>query len=122
MEYVNAGSVEESIRRVMERSYRGGHSASERLIRDIYNKSTKNLIAALDFRTSCLQTLRIYDNSRFDKALQPLLNIRYGRPTYLSQEVSPWLEHLLKGTEFDIASVRESLQIQAARKSTGREQ
>ncbi len=27
-----------------------------------------------------------------------------------------------KGTKFDIASVRESLQIKAARKSTGREQ
>src|SRR5450631_1425234 len=31
MDYLTAGSVEESIRRIMERSYRGGHSASEQL-------------------------------------------------------------------------------------------
>src|ERR1039458_1838194 len=31
MDYVSAGSVEESIRRIIERSYRGGHSASEQI-------------------------------------------------------------------------------------------
>lgn len=41
MHYIAAGSVEESIRRIMERSYRGGHSASERLVREIYGKSTQ---------------------------------------------------------------------------------
>ena len=41
MEYVLAGSVDECLRRIMERSYRGGHSASERLVREIYDKSTK---------------------------------------------------------------------------------
>lgn len=45
--YVSAGSVEESVKRVVQRSYRGGHSASERLIRDIYGKA----------RDTCLQLL-----------------------------------------------------------------
>ena len=36
MDYVSVGSVEESLRRIAERSYRGGHSASEKLVADIY--------------------------------------------------------------------------------------
>jgi predicted ABC-type ATPase len=54
MYYVTPGSVAESISRVTERSYRGGHSASERLIRDIYKKSLANALAALDFTKAML--------------------------------------------------------------------
>src|ERR1700726_119016 len=55
MHFLLAGNVEESIRRITERSYRGGHSASERLVRDIYDKSTKNLSTAVDFGASGLE-------------------------------------------------------------------
>ncbi len=63
MAYVTAGSVEESIQRIIERSYRGGHSASERLVREIYRESTKNLFTALDFGESGIEVVRVYDNS-----------------------------------------------------------
>jgi len=119
MSFVTAGSVEKSVERVMMRSYRGGHSASERLIREIYERSTKNLIAALDFSRACVESIRIYDNSGFDKPLQPLLNIHRGRPTWLTKEVSPWLEHLLKGTKFDLGNLRETLQQSTTRKAPG---
>jgi predicted ABC-type ATPase len=52
-DYVSAGSVAESVRRVMERSYRGGHSASERLKAGICEKSTKNPLIALNFSERC---------------------------------------------------------------------
>lgn len=39
MHFVSAGGIDENVKRVMERSYRGGHSASERLIRDIYERA-----------------------------------------------------------------------------------
>ncbi len=122
MSYVTAGSVEKSVERVMMRSYRGGHSASERLIREIYEKSTKNLISALDFSTSCVESVRIYDNSRFDKPLQPLLNMHRGRATWLAKDVSPWLEQLLRGNKFDITNLRETLQTRAERKGLSRGQ
>ncbi len=63
MDYVAAGSAEESIRRIIERSYRGGHSASERLVRGIYEKSIANLFTALDFAESGIELVRVYDNS-----------------------------------------------------------
>ena len=49
MHFVSLGSVQQCVERVMYRSYRGGHSASERLIADIYNRSMSNLLLALDF-------------------------------------------------------------------------
>jgi predicted ABC-type ATPase len=63
MDYVTAGSIEESVRRIIERSYRGGHSASERLVREIYEKSTKHLFTALDFGESGIEVVRVYDNA-----------------------------------------------------------
>jgi len=82
----------------------------------------KNLITALDFGISCLETLRIYDNSRFDKPLKPLLYLRQGVPTYLSEDSSPWLANLLQGTKFDIMHLRKILKTSAARKGLHRSQ
>ena len=64
MEYVMAGSIEESVRRIAERSYRGGHSASEKLVAEIYEKSTKNLFTAPDFGESGIEVVRVYDNPK----------------------------------------------------------
>jgi predicted ABC-type ATPase len=80
MDYVNIGSVEESVRRIMERSYRGGHSASERLVADIYEKSMKNLLTALDFGESSIEVVRIYDNSELRGHVRQALSFRRGRP------------------------------------------
>lgn len=109
MHYMAAGSVEESIKRIIERSYRGGHSASERLVRDIYNKSTKNLLTALDYGESGIEVVRIYDNSQVGSELRQVLNFRRGRPQSVAREIPAWLESLLKGTAFEIDGLREQL-------------
>jgi predicted ABC-type ATPase len=106
MDYVAAGSVEESIRRIIERSYRGGHSASEQLVRDIYDKSTKNLFTALDFGESGIEVVRIYDNSVVGGRVRQLLSFRRGRPLSVARETPAWLESLFKGTKFEIADLR----------------
>ena len=106
MDYVAAGSVEESIRRIIERSYRGGHSASEQLVRDIYDKSTKNLFTALDFGESGIEVVRIYDNSMVGGRVRQLLSFRRGRPLSVARETPAWLESLFKGTKFEIADLR----------------
>jgi predicted ABC-type ATPase len=103
MNYVAAGSVEESIRRIVERSYRGGHSASERLVRDIYKKSTKNLFTALDFKESGIEVVRIYDNSEVGGQVRQLLNFRRGRPRSVATAIPTWLESLFQGTDFEVA-------------------
>ena len=106
MDYVAAGSVEESIRRIIERSYRGGHSASERLVRDIYGKSTSYLFTALDFGASGIEVVRVYDNSVVGGRVKQVLSFRRGRSLSVADEIPVWLESLFKGTKFEIAGLR----------------
>ncbi len=109
MDYVAAGSAEESIRRIIERSYRGGHSASERLVRGIYEKSIANLFTALDFAESGIELVRVYDNSEVGGHVRQALSFRRGRPQSVADQIPSWLESLVKGTRFDIATLREAM-------------
>jgi len=109
MHYVSAGSVEESVRRIMERSYRGGHSASERLVRAIYNASNRSLLTALDFGQSGIEALRIYDNSKIGGRIRQVLSFRRGAPRWIAAEIPSWLESLLEGSEFEISRLRRAL-------------
>ncbi len=120
MYYVTPGSVEERIKRIKARSYRGGHSASERVVRDIYQKSTHNLVTALDFGESGINRVEIYDNSANladGKDLRRIMSMRQGRVTSFASDVPGWLDHLLKGTKFEIAAVRAFLQLRASRRT-----
>jgi predicted ABC-type ATPase len=121
MEYVMAGSVEESIRRIMERSYRGGHSASERLVAEIYHKSTTNLFTALDFAESGIEVVRIYDNSEVGGHVRQVLSFRRGRPRSMADEVPIWLESLLRGTKFEIPALREAVKPRRRKNNRSRE-
>ena len=103
---VAVGSVEESIHRIMERSYRGGHSASERLVKDIYENSTRNLLTALDFAESGIDVVRIYDNSEVGVSVKHVLNFIQGRLHAIANEIPDWVESLFRGTKFDIARLR----------------
>jgi predicted ABC-type ATPase len=109
MDYVAAGSVEESVRRIMERSYRGGHSASERLIAEIYEKSTKNLLTALNFVESGIEVVRVYDNSEVGGHPKQVLSFRRGNLRSMADKIPGWLESLFQGTKFDLATSRRSL-------------
>jgi predicted ABC-type ATPase len=97
MDFISSGSVEESIRRILQRSYRGGHSASERLVRAIYQNSMKNLAAALDFSLSGIEIVRIYDNSRFNARPRDVVAIRRGKVIRISDRVPLWLNSVLPG-------------------------
>jgi predicted ABC-type ATPase len=96
LEYVCSGSVEESLRRILRRSYRGGHSASEPLIRRIYQDSLHNLGVALEFLESGIELLRVYDNSRFGERPRELLTVRRGQLLRIQEKLPPWLEEILE--------------------------
>ena len=105
-----AGTVEECVRRITERSYRGGHSASERLVNEIYRKSTKNLLTALEFAESGIEVVRIYDNSEIGGDVKQVLGFRRGRPRSIAAQTPAFLETLLTGTKFEIAGLRRTLE------------
>jgi predicted ABC-type ATPase len=110
--FVTPGNVEECIRRIKARAYRGGHSASETLVREIYERSTRNLVIALDIHAGGMDRVEIYDNSvnlAKKKDVRRIMSVRQGRATYLAEEVPAWLESLLKSSKFEINAVREFL-------------
>jgi predicted ABC-type ATPase len=94
MVYISSGSVEESIRRILQRSYRGGHSASERLVTAIYEDSMRNLTMAFDFSQSGIELVRVYDNSEFNKRPRAVLVARRGRVIRISEDVPRWLDEV----------------------------
>jgi predicted ABC-type ATPase len=112
MYFVAPGNVEECIRRIKARAYRGGHSASETLVREIYEKSTRNLVTGIDFSASGMDGVDIYDNSvnlADQRNVRRILSVRHGRATYLAKDIPKWLNGLLKNTNFEIEKVRELL-------------
>jgi hypothetical protein len=70
----------------------GGHSASERLVTDIYEKSKRNLLTALDFAESGVAVVRTYDDSELRGHLRQVLSFRPGRPRSIAGEIPRWLE------------------------------
>jgi hypothetical protein len=49
-------------------------------VKEIYEKSTKNLLTALDFAESGIEIVRIYDNSEVGGDVKQVLTFRRGRP------------------------------------------
>ena len=79
-----------------------------------------NLVTALDFGESGINRVEIYDNSADladEKDLRRIMSMRQGRVTSLAGDVPGWLDQLLKGTKFEVAAVREFLQLRANRRT-----
>jgi predicted ABC-type ATPase len=87
MYFVTTGDAEESLQRIKARAYRGGHSASEGLVREIYGKSMRHLATALHHEGSGIDYVDVYDNHANlaeQIAVQPVMSFRNGAPTYLA--------------------------------------
>lgn len=90
-----AGGVDECIRRILRRSYRGGHSASERLVRRIYEKSMSHLRTALDPAASGIERVRVYDNSKFGGHAREIAAFREGSLIRVAENAPEWLRSIL---------------------------
>ena len=107
MDYIAAGPVEEHIRRVMNRATLGGHSASERRLREIYENSMNHLVTAFEEnRNQQIDFLRILDNSENFGSPRLVLSMFRGVPRRMTAEVPAWLETALEKSNFSIANLR----------------
>ena len=107
MDYIAAGPVEEHIRRVMNRAALGGHSASERKLRDIYAHSMKHLLTAFEEnRYQRIDLLRIFDNSESFGRPRLVLSMLRGVPRNIAAEVPAWLKTALAPSSFNIGNLR----------------
>jgi predicted ABC-type ATPase len=110
MDYLAAGPVEEHIRRVMNRAALGGHSASERKLREIYRNSMKHLLVAFEEnQREHIDRLQVFDNSKNVGAPRLVLRLLSGVPRIMASEIPPWLQAALEGSSFDIPSLRAAM-------------
>ncbi len=91
MRYVALESFEMHARRVKMRAFRGGHSASETLLRGIWQQSMSNLGRAI------LETdqIEVYDNSLWGVLPTILLEARQGEIIFQNERLPAWLERAL---------------------------
>ena len=107
MDYLAAGTVEEHIRRVMNRAALGGHSASERKLRDIYSNSMKNLVTAFEEnRLHNIDRLQIFDNSDPSGHPRLVLSMFGGVPWDMAADIPAWLEAALERSDFNVSALR----------------
>jgi len=116
MVFVDAGPVEEHIRRVQIRADQGGHSASETSLREIYARGMRLLPVAFEAnRKRVIETLDVFHNpdaSATANALpHPILIVKMVRgyldlSRSISQNPPDWFRAAVRGSDFEIEKLR----------------
>ena len=92
MRFLALSDFQMHFERVKIRADAGGHSASERILRSIYEASIQNLGRAIRE----MDSLRVYDNSPLDASHPLVLEARDGEICFMSRDPPRWLAVALK--------------------------
>ena len=111
MRYVALETPELHIERVLQRAARAGHAASETTLRRIHSNSLRNLPTALVPAESGIESVRVYDNSRFGESPRLVLQIEQGRIVRIADHFPIWLQSALGWTSTRAATERERLRL-----------
>jgi predicted ABC-type ATPase len=111
MRYVALETPELHIERVLQRAARAGHSASKTTLRRIHANSLRNLPTALVPAKSGIESVRVYDNSRFGEPPKLVLQTEQGRVVRMGDHFPMWLQSALGWTSTRVAKERASLRL-----------
>ena len=111
MRYVALETPELHIERVLQRAARAGHSASETTLRRIHSNSLRNLPTALVPAESGIESVRVYDNSRFGEPPRLVLQTEQGRIVRVADHFPMWLQSALGWPSTRLAEERERLRL-----------
>jgi predicted ABC-type ATPase len=111
MRYVALETPELHIERVLQRAARAGHAASETTLRRIHSNSLRNLPTALVPAESGIESVRVYDNSRFGESPRLILQIEQGRIVRMADHFPMWLQSALGWTSSRLAEERQRLRL-----------
>jgi predicted ABC-type ATPase len=111
MRYVALETPELHIERVLQRAARAGHAASETTLRRIHSNSLRNLPTALVPAESGIESVRVYDNSRFGESPRLILQIEQGRIVRMADHFPMWLQSALGWTSSRLAEDRQRLRL-----------
>ena len=111
MRYVALETPELHIERVLQRAARAGHAASETTLRRIHSNSLRNLPTALVPAESGIESVRVYDNSRFGESPRLVLQTEQGRIVRMADHFPMWLQSALGWTSSRLAEERQRLRL-----------
>ncbi len=111
MRYVALETPELHIERVLQRAARAGHSASETTLRRIHSNSFRNLPTALVPADSGIESVRVYDNSRFGEPPRLVLQTEQGRIVRMAEDFPMWLQSALGWTSIRLTEERKRLRL-----------
>jgi len=106
MRYVALETPELHIERVLQRASRAGHSASKTMLRRIHSNSLRNLPTALVPSESGIESVRVYDNSRFAEPPRLVLQTERGRIVRMADHFPMWLQSALGWKSARVAEER----------------
>ena len=92
MHYLALANFAQHVERVRIRADRGGHSAPESVLRDIYDSSLGNLTRAI----RDMDIIAVYDNGEHDTVPRVLLQAEGGHVVYIARHYPEWLERALE--------------------------
>jgi predicted ABC-type ATPase len=105
--YICVDSIGTSVKRVKQRAFMGGHSASEETVQDIRSKSLFNLRRAFDELGKTIDLFDIYDNSALGMPSKLIASFLGREITFLESELPAWMDEALGQTPYSTAKLRE---------------
>jgi predicted ABC-type ATPase len=105
--YICVNNIDTSVKRVKQRAFMGGHSASEETVQDIRAKSLFNLRRAFDELGQTIDAFEIYDNTAFGMPPKLIASFLGCEITFLASELPAWMDEALGQTPYSTGKLRE---------------
>jgi predicted ABC-type ATPase len=105
--YICVDLIGTSAKRVKQRAFMGGHSASEETVQDIRFKSLFNLCRAFEELGKTIDAFDIYDNSTHNAKPKLIASFLGREITFLVPELPAWMDEALGQTPYSTVKLRE---------------
>jgi predicted ABC-type ATPase len=105
--YICVDDLGTAVKRVKQRAFMGGHSASEETVQDIRAKSLSNLRRAFAEAGTTIDAFDIYDNSTFETTPKLIASFVGREIAFLAAELPAWMDEGLGHTSYSTVKLRE---------------
>jgi predicted ABC-type ATPase len=105
--YICVDDLGTSVKRVKQRAFMGGHSASEETVQDIRAKSLINLRRAFEEVGNTIDSFDVYDNSALGMPPKLIASFLGREITFLETELPAWMDEGLGRTPYSTAKLRK---------------
>jgi predicted ABC-type ATPase len=105
--YICVDSIGTSVKRVKQRAFMGGHSASEETVQDIRSKSLFNICRAFKELGKTIDAFSVYDNSALGMPPKLIASFLGREITFLASELPAWMDEALGQTPYSTVNLRE---------------